>query len=75
MYIIVDKKHSVRVTMNISPSVLATWAVLVSSGVWVSVKNDDVEATVVASLCCVCSLVDRKNLWCSCKTDSGEGDK
>jgi len=30
----VDKKHSVTVTMNISPSVLATLAVLASSGVW-----------------------------------------
>ena len=47
-----DKKHSVTVTMNISPFVLATWVVLLaSSGVLVSVKNDDLEATVVALSC------------------------
>ena len=39
------------VTMNISPSMLATWVVLASSGGWVSVKNDDVEVTVVALSC------------------------
>ena len=43
---------SVTVTMKVSPSVIAKWVVLASSGGWVSVKNDDVEATVVASLCC-----------------------
>ena len=48
---IVDKKHSMRVTMNISPSVLVTWAVLAYSGVCVSSKNDDLEATVVALSC------------------------
>jgi len=37
--------------MIISPSVLVTWAVLASSGVWVSSKNDDLEATVVALSC------------------------
>ena len=30
----VDNKHSVTVTMNISPSVLATLALLACSGVW-----------------------------------------
>jgi len=34
----VDKKHSVSVTMNISPSVLVTLALLASSGVCVSLK-------------------------------------
>ena len=39
--------------MKVSPSVLASccWAALASSGGWVSVKNDDVEATVVALSC------------------------
>ena len=38
--------------MEVSPHVLATccWAVLAPSIVWVSVKNDDVEVTVVAVL-------------------------
>ena len=45
------------VTMNISPSVLATLAVLASSGVWVSVKNDDVEVSVVAVLYVVAFLL------------------
>ena len=53
----VEKKNSVTVTMNISPSVLATWAVLVSSGVWVSVKNDDVEDIVFAVLYVVAFLL------------------
>ena len=41
------------VTMKVSPSVLATccWAVLASSVVWVSVKYDDLEATVFALSC------------------------
>jgi len=36
--------------MKISPSVLVTCAVLESSGVWVSIKNDDVEDIVCAVL-------------------------
>ena len=46
------------VTMKISPSVIATccWAVLASSDVWVSVKNDDLEATVVALSCTLLRL-------------------
>ena len=62
-----DKKHSVTVTMNISPSMLATWVVLASSGGWVSVKNDDLEATVVVLSCTLlrfCFFSSVKNQWC-----------
>ena len=44
------------VTMKLSPSLMATWVVLSSSGVWVSVKNDDVEVTVVALSCTLLRL-------------------
>ena len=37
-------------TMKLSPSVLVTLALLASSGVWVSVKNDGVEVAVVTVL-------------------------
>ena len=47
-------------TMKLSPSVLVTLALLASSGVWVSVKNDDVEVAVVAAFYVVAFL-----LWCS----------
>ena len=49
-FILCDQKH--YLTMKTSPFVLATWLVLASFGGWVSVsvKNDDVEVTVVAVL-------------------------
>ena len=43
--------------MKLSPSVLVTLALLASSGVWVSVKNDDVEVAVVAVLYVVAFLL------------------
>ena len=45
------------VKMKVSASLIATWFVLSSSGGWVSVKNDEVEATVVAVLCVAAFLL------------------
>ena len=64
------------VTMNFSPFVLATWVVLASSGVLVSVKNDDLEATVVALSCTLlrfCFFSSEKS-GNSQLIHSGEGD-
>ena len=62
-------------TMNISPSVLATFAVLSSSGVWVSVKIRTMMWKSLLSLSCTLLrfFSSEKKLWRS-KTDSGEGD-
>jgi len=63
--------------MNISPSVLAYFVVLASSDVWVSVKNDDLEATVVALPCTLLRLFSSekgKNLLCSKTYFGDEGD-
>ena len=63
--------------MNISPFVLATWVVLLaSSGVWVSAKNDDLEATAVALSCTLlrfCFFSSEKS-GNSQLIHSGEGD-
>ncbi len=45
------------VKMKVSPSLIATWVVLSSSSGWVSVKNDEVEVTVVAVLCVAAFLL------------------